>query len=164
MLVQLISGKWGLKALNIESGNGLVWWHQTITWSSINSLAPGRPGCHVKTAPFNLLLIGIFTSSKDNALRLMPRDLTDDKSTLVQVMAWCRQATSHYLSQCWHSSMSPYGITRPQWVNFKSTISSEKMIISKSKWFFPGTSELTHCGPVTPYDVRDLSQHVLRLD
>ena len=27
--------------------------------------------------------------------------LTDDKSTLVQVMAWCRQATSHYLSQCW---------------------------------------------------------------
>ena len=26
---------------------------------------------------------------------------TDDKSTLVQVMAWCWQATSHYLSQCW---------------------------------------------------------------
>ena len=46
----------------------------------------------------------------------MPIDLTDGKSTLVQVMAWCRQATSHYLSQCWHRSMSPYGITRPQWV------------------------------------------------
>ena len=30
----------------------------------------------------------------------MPEDLTDDKSTLVQVMAWCRQATSHYLKQC----------------------------------------------------------------
>ena len=39
------------------------------------------------------------------------------KSTLVQVMAWCRQATSHYLSQCWPRSQSPYGITRPQWVN-----------------------------------------------
>ena len=26
--------------------------------------------------------------------------LADDKSILVQVMAWCRQATSHYLSQC----------------------------------------------------------------
>ena len=24
----------------------------------------------------------------------MPLDLTDDKSTLVQVMAWCRQATT----------------------------------------------------------------------
>ena len=31
-------------------------------------------------------------------------------------MAWCCQATSHYLSQCWPSSLSPYGITRPQWV------------------------------------------------
>ena len=26
------------------------------------------------------------------------------------------QATSHYLSQCWTRSMSPYGITGPQWV------------------------------------------------
>ena len=31
-------------------------------------------------------------------------------------MAWCRQATSHYLSQCWPRSRSPYGVTRPQWV------------------------------------------------
>ena len=44
-------------------------------------------------------------------------NLTDDKSTLVQVMVWCHQATSHYLNQCWPRSMSPYGITRPQWVN-----------------------------------------------
>ena len=35
---------------------------------------------------------------------------------MVQVMAWCRQATSHYLSQCWPRSMSPNGVTRPQWV------------------------------------------------
>ena len=83
-----------------------------------NSLAPGKLGCHFKTAIFNLvLLIGIFISFKDNAHRWMPWDLTDDKSTLVQVMASCRQATSHYLSQCWPSSMTPYGITRPQWVN-----------------------------------------------
>ena len=46
------------------------------------------------------------------ALRWMPLDLTDDKSTFVQVMAWCR----HYLSQCWPTSMSPNDITRPQWV------------------------------------------------
>ena len=83
-----------------------------------NSLAPGRPGCQFKTAIFNLvLLIGIFTSSKDNALRWMPRDLTDDKSTLDQVLAWCRQATSHYLIKCWPSSMSPYSVLGPQWVN-----------------------------------------------
>ena len=71
----------------------------------------------LKMGIFNLvLLIGIFRSSHDNALRLMPQDLTYGKSTLVQVMAWCRQATSHYLSQCWLSSLSPYGIARPQWV------------------------------------------------
>ena len=47
----------------------------------------------------------------------MPQYLTDHESTLVQVMVWCRQATKHYLSQCWSRSLSPYDITRPQWVN-----------------------------------------------
>ena len=55
--------------------------------------------------------------SYEIALRWTPLDLTDCKSTLVQVMAWCRQATRHYLSQYWPRSMSPNGVTRPQWVN-----------------------------------------------
>ena len=50
------------------------------------------------------------------ALRWMLLDLTDYKSTLVQVMAWYRQATSLYLGQYWPRSLSPYGVTRPQWV------------------------------------------------
>ena len=67
---------------------------------------------------FNLFwLIVILRFSYDNALRYMPQDLSDDKSTLVQVMAWCYQASSHYLNQCWPRSMSPYGVTKPQWVN-----------------------------------------------
>ena len=33
------------------------------------------------------------------------------------VMAWCCQAINHYLSQCWLTSMSLYGVTRPQWIN-----------------------------------------------
>ena len=37
--------------------------------------------------------------------------------TLVQVMAWWRQATSHYLKQGWPTSISPYDITRPQSLN-----------------------------------------------
>ena len=41
----------------------------------------------------------------------MAQGLADDKSTLAQVMAWCCQATSHYLNQCWHRFMSPYGMT-----------------------------------------------------
>ena len=52
------------------------------------------------------------------ALRWLSLDLTDDKSTLDQVMAWCRQATSHYLSLCWPRYLLSYGVTRPQWVNW----------------------------------------------
>ena len=55
--------------------------------------------------------------SCETALLWISLDFTDDQSTLVQVMAWCRQATSHYLSLCWPRSLSPYDITRPQWVN-----------------------------------------------
>ena len=32
-------------------------------------------------------------------------------------MAWCPRATIHYLGQCWPRTMSPYGVTGPQWVN-----------------------------------------------
>ena len=52
----------------------------------------------------------------------MSLDFTDDQSTLVQVMAWCRQATSHNLSQCWHRSLLSYGVIRPQWVKYVVSI------------------------------------------
>ena len=55
---------------------------------------------------------------REISLEWMSLDLTDGKSTLVQVITWCHQATSHYLIQCWPRSMSPYGIFRPQWVKF----------------------------------------------
>ena len=35
----------------------------------------------------------------------MSLNLTNEKSALVQVMAWCHQSTSHYLSQCWPRSL-----------------------------------------------------------
>ena len=43
-------------------------------------------------------------------------NIFDDKSILVQVIVWYHQATSHYLRQCWSRSMSPYGVTKPHWV------------------------------------------------
>ena len=72
---------------------------------------------------FKLILMsdgwGIFC---EIALRWQLLNLTGDTSSLVQVMVWCRQATSHYLSQCWpSSSMSPYDVTKPQWVNLATT-------------------------------------------
>ena len=73
-----------------------------------------------------LLLVGIL-KSYDNVLRWMPQDLTDDKSTLVQVMAWCHQATSHYLNQCWPRSPTPYGVTRTQWVKTSASYWCEEV-------------------------------------
>ena len=73
--------------------------------------------------------------SCEPVLRWLLLDLTGDKSTLVQVMAWCRQATSHYLSQCWPRSMSPYGTTRLQWVNFISIININIMMLFQgNRW------------------------------
>ena len=41
----------------------------------------------------------------------------DNKSTMVQIMAWCHQTSSHNPVHCWPKSVSPYGITTPQWLN-----------------------------------------------
>ena len=58
----------------------------------------------------------------DVAIKWVSQDLTDDKSILGQVRAWCLMAPSPYLNQCWPRSMTPYGITRPQWVKSSSLL------------------------------------------
>ena len=84
----------------------------------INSLAPGGFENIFQNVFFKLISwIDTLSNSCETALRSMPQNPSDDKSTLVQVMAWCHQAASHYLSQCCPKSLSPYGVTRPQWVN-----------------------------------------------
>ena len=84
---------------------------------TINSLAPGKFAWNFRHVIFKqIVVIDGWGISYEIALLWMSLDFTDDQSTLVQVMAWCRQATTHYLSQCWPSSMSPYGVTRPQWL------------------------------------------------
>ena len=45
------------------------------------------------------------------SLDLNPDCLYDGKSTMVEVMAWCHQAGSRYLNQCWPRPMMPHGIT-----------------------------------------------------
>ena len=86
--------------------------------SCFNSLAPGKFESKFRHVIFKqILVIDGWGISCEIVLIWMPLDFIDDQSTLVQVMAWCHQATSHYLSQCWPRSLLPYGITRPQWVN-----------------------------------------------
>ena len=100
----------------------------TGTWR-VYSLALGKFKWNFRYLIFMIISgIGGCGISCELALRWMSLDLTDDKSTLFPVMAWCRQATSHYLSQCWPRSLSPYGVTRPQWV--KTAVICERLNIA----------------------------------
>ena len=90
----------------------------TIDTRVLHSLAPGEFQKNFRYIIFKrILVIDGWSISCEIALIWMSLDLNYEKSTLVQVMAWCHQAISHYLSQCWPRSLSPYGVTRPQWVN-----------------------------------------------
>ena len=90
----------------------------SISLYFFNSLAPGKFEWNFRYLIFQIIsVIDGWVITCELALRWMLLDITDDKSTLVQVMAWCHQATSHYLSQCWPRSLSPYGVTRPKWIN-----------------------------------------------
>ena len=89
--------------------------NQYLSW--VVKLLGGAVICNFKSL---FLLLNVSNSSLGThyeiaALRWIwkPQNLINGKSTLVQVMAWCRQAPSHYLSQCWYRSLSPYGITGP---------------------------------------------------
>ena len=124
-----------MKTTSTKSSNEMMW---------LNSLAPGRFDWNLKWGIFNIILgIGGWGISPKIILKWKSEGLTDDKSTLGQVMAWCRQATSHYLTQCWPRSLSPYGVPRPQWV--------------KDTWWQDGNlsnghqSNMPYCHPWTAY-------------
>ena len=99
--------------------NEIFFYHENVFANGVfNSLAPGKFEWDLRYLIFRIIsVIDGWGICCELALRWMSLDLTDDKSTLVQVMAWCRPATSHYLSQCWPRFLLPYGVTRPQCFN-----------------------------------------------
>ena len=91
----------------------------------INSLAPAKFEWKFRYVIMKwIFVIDDWGISREIALIWRSLDFTDDQSTLFQLMAWCRQATSHYLSQCWPRSLSPYGVTRSHWVNIAAVAAS----------------------------------------
>ena len=88
-----------------------------------NSLAPGKFKWNFRHVIFKqILVIDGWGISCEIALIWMSLDFTDDQLTLVQVLAWCHQATSHYLNQCWPrfqchlASLGPNELI-PAWIN-----------------------------------------------
>ena len=71
-----------------------------------------RIAIHIVSWPTRIVT-PLCCSTTEIELRWMPQNTFDDKSTLVLVMACCRRATSHYLSQCRPRPKSTYGVTRP---------------------------------------------------
>ena len=137
---------------------------------NLNSLALGWWGCNLKLVFFKVKSrIDISSLSSEIAPRWMPQDLTDDKSTLVQVMAWCRQATLNkplpepMLTQisvtiwCHKTTMS--------WIsNFQTRFKDRYCILSISceiavKWMPQNfiDDKLTHWGRVTLICVGNLT-------
>ena len=71
-------------------------------------------------------------------LMWMPKDLTNGKSTLFQVMVWCRQATSHYLSQGCPKFVQPLSVIRLHLSSdhciYDSIYSNSRMFCQPLKW------------------------------
>ena len=81
-------------------------WLQT----KVFEMSPGRRGGNLKNVIMEHMLWIKFMSTPWEIV-WMPQNTFDDMSTLIQVMAWCRQTTNHCLRQCWLKFMSPYGVT-----------------------------------------------------
>ena len=101
-LVNISSGH-GLKSLNRCQQWSLE--HYSITWpQEVNSRALGRCSNNFICVIFKCMLQIKFMITDEIALTWMLQNTFDHMSTLVQVMAWCQQATSHYMSQYWPRS------------------------------------------------------------
>ena len=70
-----------------------------LVYASFNSIALGRWGDNFKSITFKLVIQkSSMVICCDIVLRWMQQNLTNEKSTLIQVMPWwCHQATSHYI-------------------------------------------------------------------
>ena len=118
----------------------------------ISPLAPVRFKSNFSKVIFKLILVINGCFFLWNCAKMNATD--NNKPTLIQVMAWCLQATSHYLRQCWPRSMSLYGITTPQWVN------DFLFFFFFFKWL---PQRFTFCGLVTPWDIRQIEWTLLQV-
>ena len=112
-----------------DHGNGHCWCPNIV--NELTHLSPGRCGNYLKSIMFILIIQNNSWGAHCKIVfRWMAQNLTSEKSTLVQVMVWCCQATNHYLDQCCPRSLMRYGIIRLWWINV------EKGSINEH-WMYP---------------------------
>ena len=104
----LVTTQWPVKVqLTSPHLSGFVWYGGLKAWWGY--LCYDLTRCNLWTHVWIK-----FMSSCEIALSWMPQNTLHDMSALIQMMAWCQKATSHYLCQCWPSSASPYGFILSQ--------------------------------------------------
>ena len=87
------------------------------TPTNVNSMAPERCGSNFTSVLCEIALrINTLSTSCEIGRRWVPKNPIDGKSTLVQVMVWCRQAARHDMSQRRRRYLSPSDVTRTEWV------------------------------------------------
>ena len=132
--------------------------HICITWPQwVNSLAPGRCGNNFKRVIFKLTSrIWLFSNQYEIALGRMPLDPTDDKSKLVQVMAWCLTACTKPLPEI--LVISDWWLRHLLWnfpnMNVTDFADDQSTLVQVMAWCHQATSHyLSQCWP------RSLSQY-----
>ena len=101
-----------------------------------NSLFPGRCGGNFKSVIF-IWWIDILHVSCKIDFSYMPQISTDDKSTLVQILARCHQATSCDPRLCW-PDLWRHKVTM-SWIVYLSTIDIMNTSISWISWYIYGS-------------------------
>ena len=126
-----------------------------INATIVNSLVPVRCGSNFKRIIF-IKQNGNFGVCCEIVFWWILQNLTNEKSTLVYVMKWCRQVPSHYLSQCWLGYMSLYATTRPQRVKRGQV---EKKVWHLRVYRRKLGSPSNRCRTVDPCCLASLSRH-----
>ena len=90
---------------NLTCGLSTSWFYWLTRWS-----LGGIHGCKLDNDIFHRYLRSYHFTIGPSVY------LADDKSTLIQVVPWCRQAPSHHPSQCLLRFMASCCLTRPQWI------------------------------------------------
>ena len=84
------------------------YWIHSLYFKSLN---PVRSGSYWESILKPIIESNKLGTRRKIACWWIEENLTNDKSALVQVMAWCHQATSQCLKQCLPRCLPPYWVT-----------------------------------------------------
>ena len=89
----------------------------------INTMRPSQSGSLFPDDIFKYISMNenVWISNKIEP-KFVPKGSINNIPTLVQIMAWHHQVTSHYLKQWWSSFMTQICVTWPQWVKCQSLV------------------------------------------